>query len=182
MDLAIDMEQLKMHKIPYCGGTIDIAKFFDQVSRILLMLLARAAGIPEPILSAYMRFQEHLAIHNTIAGGIGIKYYKRCGIPQGDPLSMMFIALIMRPWVLLMQLGYKIRPSVLVDDIFIMANGPNMLQEFVGAMNATHSYLIDLGAKLAPKKSFNFASTATARIFFGGVQVEHVRRHEGASL
>ena len=54
---------------------------------ILLMMLARAAGMPEPILSAYMRFQESLAIHNTISGGIGIRYFKRCAIPQGDPLS-----------------------------------------------------------------------------------------------
>ena len=48
-------------------GTIDIAKFFDQVSRPLVVILARAAGIPEKVLSAYSRYQESLAIYNTIA-------------------------------------------------------------------------------------------------------------------
>ena len=82
MDLAIDMEQLRQSRIPFCGGTIDIAKFFDQISRILLVMIARAAGMPDRILSAYIRFQEDLTVYNTIAGGLCIKYQKRCGIPQ----------------------------------------------------------------------------------------------------
>mgnify|MGYP003312472344 CR=1 FL=1 len=144
LDLAIDMEDLKLRAIDYCGGTIDIAKFFDQVSRILVEVLARQAGMPEKVLSAYIRYQESLVIYNTIAGGLGVKYKRRCGIPQGDPLSMMFIALIMRPWVVMMQLQHKVRPSVLVDDIMLLANGTNMLGNFVAAMDATHSYLLDL--------------------------------------
>ena len=86
-------------------------------------------------------------IYNTIAGGLGVKYQRRCGIPQGDPLSMMFIALIMRPWVVMMQVQHKVRPSVLVDDIMLLANGAHMLDTFVAAMGATHAYLIDMGAK-----------------------------------
>ena len=80
---------------------------------------------------------------------------------------MMFIALIMRPWVVLMQVQQRVRPSVLVDDIMLLANGHGMIDSFVSAMNATHSYLIDLGAKLAPKKSFNFASTKEAMQLLG---------------
>ena len=38
-----------------------------------------------------------------------------------------------------------------------------MLSHFVKAMDATHAYLIDLGAKLAPNKSFNFASMKESR-------------------
>ena len=34
---------------------------------------------------------------------------------------MMFIALIMRPWVVMMQIQHKVRPSVLVDDIMIQS-------------------------------------------------------------
>ena len=88
MDLAIDMEELKLKAIQFCGGTIDIAKLFDQVSRVLVERLARQAGIPEKVLSAYIRFQESLVVYNTIAGGLGIRYKRRCGIPQGDPLAI----------------------------------------------------------------------------------------------
>ena len=77
-----------MRLVQYCGGTIDIAKFFDQTSRVLVEVLAKQAGMPRKVLSAYMRYQESLEIYNTIAGGLGIKHTKRCGIPQGDPLSM----------------------------------------------------------------------------------------------
>ena len=77
LDLAIDMEDLKLRAIQYCGGTIDIAKFFDQVSRVLVEALARQAIIPEKVLSAYLRFQESLVIYNTIAGGLGVKCEKR---------------------------------------------------------------------------------------------------------
>ena len=57
LDLALDMEDLKLRSIQYCGGTIDIAKLFDQVSRVLVEVLARQAGIPERVLSAYIRYQ-----------------------------------------------------------------------------------------------------------------------------
>ena len=83
------------------GGTIDIAKWFDQILRELVYAIAALAGIPPQILDAYRRFQEGLIVHNTIAGGIGKGFKRRCGIPQGCPLSMLFTALIMRPWVLL---------------------------------------------------------------------------------
>ena len=59
MYLAIDMEDLKVRLVQYCGGTIDIAKLFDQISRVLVEVLAKQAGMPNTVLSAYMRFQEH---------------------------------------------------------------------------------------------------------------------------
>ena len=68
-ELALDIEEMKVKGISYCGGGIDIAKCFDQISRPLLYILARAAGMPERILNTYQRFQEQLIIYNTIAGG-----------------------------------------------------------------------------------------------------------------
>ena len=135
--------------------------------------------MPEKVLSAYLRFQESLVIYNTIAGGLGVRYQRRCGIPQGDPLSMMFIALIMRPWVVMMQVQHNIRPSVLVDDIMLLANGEAMLGSFVAAMDATHAYLLDMGAKLAPNKSFNFASAPAAMDFLAKLEWAHLGEGAG---
>ena len=64
----------------------DISKFFDQVVRALIYMLAKIAGMPNKVLDAYRRFQEDLETVNTIVGGLGIPYKRRCGIPQGDPL------------------------------------------------------------------------------------------------
>ena len=103
----------------FCGGAVDIAKCFDHVSRHLLYRLAAVAGMPTGILDAYKRFQEELVLYNTIARGVGQPYNRRCGIPQGCPLSMMMIALMMRTWVALM-LTMGISPWRRADDTFLM--------------------------------------------------------------
>ena len=47
-------------------------------------------------------------------------------------------------------------PRVLADDILLT-------EDFKEAFTATHTYLQDLGAKLAPKKSLTFAAKANHR-------------------
>ena len=100
-EVATDFEHWDLNNIPFVGGTVDIAKCCDQILRMLLYALAKAAGMPVQILDAYRRFQEALLVHNTIAGGVGTGFKRRCGIPQGCPLSMMFTAVLMRAWILL---------------------------------------------------------------------------------
>ena len=162
MNLCVEMESMQLHRTDFCGGAVDIAKCFDQISRHLLYRLAAVAGMPKGILTAYKNFQEDLVVYNTIARGIGKPYSRRCGIPQGDPLSMMMVALMMRPWVSLM-LYLGLSPWILADDILLMAFGPDMLASFANGMHATHLYIRAMGAKLAPSKSYNFASTLKAR-------------------
>ena len=103
----------------YCGGTVDIAKCFDQINRELLKLIALAAGMPTKIVDAYMRFQDDLLVHNTVASGIGIGFKRRCGIPQGCPLSMIFITLMLRPWLLMMS-GLGNQAFGLTDDLSLI--------------------------------------------------------------
>ncbi len=123
---------------------------------------AYAAGMPVIILDAYGRFQEGVAVHNTIAGGVGTGFKRRCGIPQGCPLSMMFTALLMRPWILMTkQMGAC--PRILADDILLLVPGKGMIKKFARSLTYTRDYLIDMGAKIAEGKSLNVASTKAAR-------------------
>ena len=71
--------------------------------RALIYMLARCAGMPAPIVEAYMRYQEKLIMRNTVAGGVGETFAKKVGIPQGEPLSMLFAALILRAWAEMMR-------------------------------------------------------------------------------
>ncbi len=48
--------------------------------------------------------------------------------------------------------------KVLADDVLMVTEGKTMLRKFVDALNYTHQYLQDMGARVAPSKSFNFAS------------------------
>ncbi len=77
----IDLELMQLEGKPYCGGAADIMKFFDQIQRPLVYELLKVAGMPEPILDTYRRFQEGLKVHNSLAGSIGHPYVRACSIP-----------------------------------------------------------------------------------------------------
>ena len=41
-----NIEELKLKGIPFCGGVADIAKFFDQIRREVVYMVARHTGMP----------------------------------------------------------------------------------------------------------------------------------------
>ena len=62
------IEGYKLEQQPFCGGVADIAKFFDQLRRLLVYKIAEAAGMPPRVLMAYKAFVENLKIYNSLAG------------------------------------------------------------------------------------------------------------------
>ena len=103
-----------------------------------------------------------LVCHNTLANSIGKEYKKKTSIPQGDPFSMMVVALLLRPWIEQMK-SYAVQPRLLADDLQILSTGPNHLANFEFAFDKTHKHLEDMGAKLAPTESMTFPTcTATS--------------------
>ena len=80
----------------------DIAKLFHPVIREAVYTMAAYVGMARRIPAAYRDYLEPLKPHNCLAGGVGTPHYRRCGIPQGCPFSMMFVALIMRLWIVIM--------------------------------------------------------------------------------
>ena len=55
-----------------------------------------------------------------------------------------------------------VEARVLADDIMIMTGGKRMLRRFGQALHMSHVYLIDIGARISPDKSFNFALSKAA--------------------
>ena len=92
-NLANRIGHLDLQGTPYTGGTVDIAKCFDQINRELVKQIATAAGMPAGILDAYLRFQDELLVHNSVARGIGKGFKRKTGIPQGCPFSMLYMSL-----------------------------------------------------------------------------------------
>ena len=183
------IENYKLSDQQYCGGVADVMKFFDQLRRDLIYLILRYAGLPEKILQPYSLFLDHLTLYNSVAGGLGTPHQRLCGIPQGCPMSMMVVALIMRPWAMLMH-SCGVLCYLLADDVLILAHGPQMLDKFVNALDATHSYLQQMGATIAPDKSYNFASNDKASRWLqntfwsgiqGGIQVVADFRYRGGT-
>ena len=75
---------------------------------------------------------------------------------------MIVVALIMRPWVLMAR-ARGARPKVLADDALLLVSARRMLQRFAEVLEATHRYLHHMGAKVAPAKNYNFASSRICR-------------------
>ena len=162
--IAGEVEQYKLGDEDFVGGTVDIAKCFDQISRQLLYRLASKAGMPPQILNAYIKYQDSLKVHNTIAKGIGQAFSRKCGIPQGCPFSMMFSSLTMKPWMMQCKsTSPSIVPKILADDIIVVVHGKDCLDTFVKALDETHEYIKQMGGKLAEGKSINFASNPEHR-------------------
>ena len=63
---------MKLQEVEYCGGTADIMKFFDQIVREVVYMVAEEAGMPRRVLDSYKKFQEKLQVYNSLADGIGI--------------------------------------------------------------------------------------------------------------
>ena len=148
---------------PLHGGAADIFKCFDQVRREIIYRLLEKAGMPKQLVRTYRGFLEALTVRNTVAGGLGESYTKPTSIPQGDPMSMMVTSLLLRPWVMQMEKVYNAKPRILADDLQLMCKGSGHLDAFVKAFDATHKHLEDMGARLAPKKSITWSSSAVAR-------------------
>ena len=162
---SVKMECWHATSTPFSGSSADIAKCFDQIVRPLLYGIAHIAGMPRNVLGPYMRFAEATMVHNTIGKGLGTAYSRRCGIPQGCPLSMMCIALILRPWTIAMD-TMGAQPRILADDLLILTSGLHHCQLMKNAIDTTHEMLYDMAAIVAPAKSFIFSNSPDARRWY----------------
>ena len=187
---ALDVEFAITHSVPLVGGSRDLYKCFDQILRPLLYEILRLAGLPAPVLVAYANYQESMLIYNSFNGAIVQPHKHPAGIPQGCPFSMIFIGLLLRPWMLQVQeIGATAR--TLADDLLVIVSGHRVLSVFAHIFHLTMVHLHDLGGRIAPRKSKLFATVGDHRRWLQtynwpalntNIEVVHHMRDLGASL
>eukprot|EP00969_Alexandrium_andersonii_P172884 7642177-Alexandrium_andersonii.AAC.1 len=52
----------------------------------------------------------------------GYSYRKPCGTPHGEPLSMLWLRMLLRPIILKLRAG-GVSPRMLADDLLLVAKG-----------------------------------------------------------
>ena len=159
---TIDIELAQVFGNAICGGACDVFKCFDQIQRGLLFELLARSGFPAGVLNAYKDMLDNLWVVNNISGHVGEPHKHPCGIPQGDPWSMLMTAFLFAPWVRMVK-NLGAQPRVLADDIFLTCIGENQIKVFITAYEATMQYIMDMGGKVAPDKSSIFASNRFIR-------------------
>ncbi|MDP7068883.1 MAG: reverse transcriptase domain-containing protein, partial [Candidatus Peribacteraceae bacterium] len=162
---SIVIETARMSGIPLSGGAADIWRCFDQISRTLLYYLLIMGGFPTRILDAYMKFHSDLSVRNLLAGGYGQPYNKTCSIPQGCPWSMLFIAFLLRPIILLTEVPGTVITRILADDILLTAMGQEHIQAFANSFGLMLGFLHDMGSIISAKKSYLFSTEVHLKQF-----------------
>ena len=76
----------------------DVVKSSETVDRGILDRVLCSFGLPGWFRHAYLEYHAHVRLRFKLASGLGEPWTRDGGIPQGCPLSMMFIVPLYLPW------------------------------------------------------------------------------------
>ena len=106
---------------PLSGAIFDLVKCFDRVPRTLLRELSRLMGIDPGIARFLAAFQDNLRLRFKLAGGFGSSWQAVTGNPQGDPISMLMLNVLVVVWAHEMdKVGFE--PQAFADNLEIKSS------------------------------------------------------------
>ena len=100
--------------------------------------------------------QPHVRLRFKLASGLGQSWTRDGGIPQGCPLSMMFIVALYLPWCRYLSAQLGVRPQLYADNLKCLSSNPGLL---LHAARFTTGYVRLVGQEPAPSKCV-FLSTS----------------------
>ena len=149
----------------------DVVKSFDTVDRGVLDLVLICLGLPGWFRHAYFEFHSHVRLRFKLATGLGQPWTRDGGIPQGCPLSIMFIVALYLPY-LEAQVG--VQPQLYADNFKCVSRDPGV---FLSAARFTTGYFWLVGQEPAPSKCMLMSTSRAVRSAMRGWVVSD----EGAS-
>ena len=95
----------------------DVVKSFDTVDRGILDRVLSSLGLPGWFRHAYFEYHAHVRLRFKLASGLGQSWTRDGGIPQGCPLSMMFIVALYLPWCRYLAAQVGVQPQLYADNL-----------------------------------------------------------------
>ena len=95
-----------------------------------------------------------------LASGFGQFWTRDGGIPQGCPLSMMFIVALYLPWCRYLSAQVWIRPQLYADNLKCLSDNPDLLKH---AARFTTGYVRLVGQEPAPSKCVLLSTSREVR-------------------
>ena len=94
----------------------DVIKSFDTVDSILDCALGRL-GLPAWFRKVYFSFHSQVRLRFKLATGLGESWCRDGGIPQGCPLSVVFIVALYVPLCRRLEAMPAVRPQLYADNL-----------------------------------------------------------------
>ena len=107
----------------------DVIKSFDTVDRSILDCVLGRLGLPDWFRGMYFSFHNQVRLRFKLAAGLGEPWCRDGGIPQGCPLSMVFIDALYVPWCRHLESLPDIKPQLYADNLKCSTAQPRALFE-----------------------------------------------------
>ena len=107
----------------------DVIKSFDTVVWSILDCALGRLGLPDWFRKVYFSFHSQVRLRFKLAAGLGEPWCKDGGIPQGCPLSMVFIVALCVRWCRHLDALPSVEPQLYADNLKCSAERPFALFE-----------------------------------------------------
>ena len=131
----------------------DVIKSFDTVDRGILDRVLSSLGLHGWFRHLYFEFHSLVRLRFKLAAGLGQPWTRDGGIPQGCPLSMMFIVALYLPWCRYLAAQVGVQPQLYADNLKCVSRDPGLL---LRAARFTTGYVRLVGQEPAPSKCVFF--------------------------
>ena len=138
----------------------DVVKSFDTVDRGILDRVLSSLGLPAWFRHVYFEYHAHARLRFKLAAGLGEPWTKDGGIPQGCPLSMMFIVALYLPWCKYLGELPDVSPQLYADNLECVCSKPEQL---LRAAQFTSAHVRLVGQEPAPSKCVLMSTSAAIR-------------------
>ena len=138
----------------------DVVKSFDTVDRSILDRVLSSLGLPGWFRHAYFEYHAHVRMRFKLASGLGAPWTRDGGIPQGCPLSMMFIVALYLPWCRYLSAQVGVQPQLYADNLKCVSRDPDLL---LAAARFTTGYVRLVGQEPTPSKCVLLSTSREVR-------------------
>ena len=138
----------------------DVVKSFDTVDRGVLDRVLSSLGLPAWFRHAYFLYHAGVRLRFKLAVGLEESWTRDGGIPQGCPLSMMFIVALYLPWCRYLDQLPDVSPQLYADNLKCVSSRPEQL---LRAAQFTSAYVRLVGQEPAPSKCVLMSTSAAIR-------------------
>ena len=125
----------------------DVVKSLDTVDRGILDFVLGRLGLPVWFRGVYFSYHGNVRLRFKLACGLGSPWTRDGSIPQGCPLSMIFIVALYLPWCRALESIPCVRPQLYADYLLCVSGSSAAL---LSAARFTSMYICLVGQKAAP--------------------------------